>query len=172
MAIVCLHSSTCSAQFFACVIILIWQLSARMFGYTFHWDECNGIVSRRSTCNYFCVVHFFCCCCCCCCCSSLLLLLFKLSYHSQVLLLMVLFSLLLMLLFSPKIIHWHMLHRSHVNISIDSHSEYAFIQRNGIRFETIKEERLRGWEEKYGCAKYLCEISGIKEISSLFNRLG
>lgn len=75
-----------------------------------HWrDECTETISRRSRCNYFCVVHFFLC-------VRILSLLFKLSYHSQVLLLKTLFFSLLIFLFSLKIIHWHMLF-SHVNIS-------------------------------------------------------
>lgn len=83
----CATSSTCSAQFsFISFIILsnflaIVGTDVRI--YTFHWAECTETVSRRSRCNYFCVVHFFVC--------SLLSLLFKLSYHSQVLLLKTLF---------------------------------------------------------------------------------
>lgn len=106
-----------------------------------HWDH-----SRRSTCNYFCVVLLF---------FAgavvalILLLLFKLSYHSQVLLLMVLFSLLLILLLSPKIIHWCYFMFSHVNISIDMH----LLQWNGMEFHSKRKRRRKKRQNTCVCAK-------------------
>lgn len=62
----CRYSSTCSAQFFfrdpffMCYYsyLAIVGLNALRI-HTYHRNECNETVSRRSRCNYFCRMHFF-----------------------------------------------------------------------------------------------------------------